>query len=149
MKTGYRGSSSDKAGLPPGSLVHVGNVPIEETSISVIDYSRDAVAEVNISSIDQLLPYRHSETVTWVIVEGLANVEVVEKIGEMFGVHQLKVLTVFASIFIPLTFLTGIYGMNFEYMPELKLHWAYPALWVAFITIPTVLLVYFKRRKWL
>lgn len=61
----------------------------------------------------------------------------------------MKVLTVFASIFIPLTFLAGIYGMNFEYMPELRWKWAYPALWVAFITIPVILLVYFKKRRWL
>jgi len=61
----------------------------------------------------------------------------------------MKVLTVFASIFIPLTFIAGIYGMNFEYMPELKWKWAYPALWVAFIAIPVILLVYFKKKKWL
>jgi len=48
----------------------------------------------------------------------------------------MKVLTVFASIFIPLTFLAGIYGMNFEYMPEQKWKWAYPALWTTFIIIP-------------
>jgi magnesium transporter len=61
----------------------------------------------------------------------------------------MKVLTVFASIFIPLTFITGIYGMNFEYMPELKMRWAYPTLWVCFIAIPLFLLSYFKRKKWL
>ncbi len=61
----------------------------------------------------------------------------------------MKVLTIFASIFIPLTFLAGIYGMNFEYMPELKWKWAYPALWSVFITISVVLLIYFKRKKWL
>ncbi|MDH5648299.1 MAG: magnesium/cobalt transporter CorA [Gammaproteobacteria bacterium] len=61
----------------------------------------------------------------------------------------MKVLTVFASIFIPLTFLAGIYGMNFEYMPELKWRWAYPALWAVFVITPVALLVYFKRRKWL
>jgi magnesium transporter len=61
----------------------------------------------------------------------------------------MKVLTVFASIFIPLTFIAGIYGMNFEYMPELKWRWAYPVLWAVFVAIPIVLLVYFKRKKWL
>lgn len=45
----------------------------------------------------------------------------------------MKVLTVFASIFIPLTFIAGIYGMNFDYMPELKWKRAYPTLWFAFI----------------
>ena len=63
--------------------------------------------------------------------------------------EAIKVLTVFASIFIPLTFITGIYGMNFEYMPELKWKWAYPILWLAFVTIPVVLLIYFKKKKWL
>ena len=61
----------------------------------------------------------------------------------------MKVLTVFAAIFIPLTFIAGIYGMNFEYMPELKWKWAYPALWIAFITIPVILLIFFKKKRWL
>lgn len=61
----------------------------------------------------------------------------------------MKVLTVFASIFIPLTFIAGIYGMNFEYMPELKWKWAYPTLWLSFVIIPVVLIIYFKRKKWL
>lgn len=63
--------------------------------------------------------------------------------------ETMKVLTIFASIFIPLTFIAGIYGMNFEYMPELKWHWAYPSLWVLFILITIALLIYFKRKKWL
>lgn len=63
--------------------------------------------------------------------------------------ETMKVLTVFASIFIPLTFIAGIYGMNFEYMPELKWHWAYPALWLAFIVISIALLLFFKHKKWL
>ncbi len=61
----------------------------------------------------------------------------------------MKVLTVFAAIFIPLTFLAGIYGMNFEYMPELKWRYGYPALWVVFIVTGLGLLFYFRKKKWL
>jgi magnesium transporter len=349
-------NSSEKTGLPPGTLVHVGDVLETVTRMSVIDYSKENIEERQIQSVDEVLKYRDSETVTWVMVEGLADVGIVESIGVLFNVHQLvledilnthqrpkfeeyddhlyivlkcllsegedfsvgyeqisllllenfvflfkektddlfrpvqqrirssksrfrslgadylmysildtvvdqnfilidaldnaitsleenilaseptqsslntiqslkreiivirrhvspvrelmagilrsesglieektliylrdvsdhvirviesiesyreilsglqeiyfsnvsnkmnevmKVLTVFASIFIPLTFLVGIYGMNFEYMPELEWKWAYPALWVAFITIPAILLVYFKKKKWL
>jgi len=347
---------SEKSGLPPGSLIHVGDTLESVTRISVVDYSKETIEEQKIQTIDEILNYKDSDTVTWVIIEGLTNVELVERVGTIFGIHQLvledilnthqrpkfeeyddylyivlkcltsedeqfsvsyeqislivlnnfvlvfkekkddlfqpvlkrirtskgrlrklgpdyltyvildtivdqgfilidslddaitsledglltseptldtlntiqklkreiisirrhvspirelmsgilrseselinektliylrdvydhairvvesiesyrdilsglldiyissvsnkmnevmKVLTVFASIFIPLTFLAGIYGMNFEYMPELKWKWAYPVLWIAFITIPIVLLIYFKRKKWL
>jgi magnesium transporter len=63
--------------------------------------------------------------------------------------ETMKVLTVFATIFIPLTFIAGVYGMNFEYMPELKWKWAYPALWGVFIAISVFLLGYFKKKNWL
>ncbi len=61
----------------------------------------------------------------------------------------MKVLTIIATIFIPLTFIAGIYGMNFEYMPELKWPWAYPALWLLLITIFVLMIAWFKRKKWL
>jgi magnesium transporter len=61
----------------------------------------------------------------------------------------MKVLTVFASIFIPLTFIAGIYGMNFKHMPELYWKWSYPVLWSIFILVPVFLLIYFKCKKWL
>lgn len=60
----------------------------------------------------------------------------------------MKVLTVFASIFIPLTFITGIYGMNFESMPELKVAWGYPGVWLIFVTIGLGLFLYFKKKGW-
>jgi len=349
-------SASDKSGLPPGTLIHIGDVLETATRMSVIDYSTEKFEETKIQSIEEILKYKDSNTVTWVIIEGLANVDIVERIGAMFDIHQLvledilnthqrpkfeeyddhlyivlksllpeddvfavtyeqisflvlknfvfafkekkddlfhsiqqrirsnkgrirkhgsdyltytildtivdqnfilidslddaitsledtllaseptsntlntiqilkrevisirkhispvrelitgmlrsesdlidqkthiylrdvydhtirviesiesyreiltglldiyisgvsnkmnetmKVLTIFASIFIPLTFLAGIYGMNFEYMPELKWKWAYPTLWAAFITLPVILLIYFKRKKWL
>lgn len=347
---------SKKSGLPPGSLVHVGNVLETVTRMTVIDYREENVKEQAIHSVDELIQYKETDSVTWVVIEGLTNIAIVEEIGAIFDIHQLvledilntnqrpkfeeyddhlyivlkcllpendpfsvsyeqisllifknmvfifkekqddlfspieqrirtskgrfrslgtdyltyaildaivdqnfilldllddeitaledsllaseatpdmlstiqklkrevisirryvsplreliaemlrseshlisekthiylkdvsdhairviesielyreiltslldiyvssvsnkmnavmKVLTVFASIFIPLTFLTGIYGMNFEYMPELKWQWAYPTLWAVFITIPVLLLIYFKKKRWL
>jgi magnesium transporter len=61
----------------------------------------------------------------------------------------MKVLTIIATIFIPLSFVAGIYGMNFEVMPELKWRWGYFAVWGLFAAIMGGMLVYFKRRKWL
>ena len=348
-------SASKKAGLPPGSLVHVGEVLETEVRITIVDYNKDVIEEQTVESVEQILQCREKDTVTWVNIEGLGNIELIGAIGEAFNIHPLvledilnthqrpkleeyddylycvlkgislaengfsveyeqismlilndfvftfkekqdelfepvrrrlrsskghfrsqsadylayvildtivdsyftlqdslddivdsveeellteptpktlgtiqsvkreliiirrsisplremlnailrsesplieektliyfrdisdhvlrisesiessrdmiaglldiyittisnkmneimKVLTVFASIFIPLTFIAGIYGMNFEYMPELKWKWAYPALWMAFIAIPVILLVYFKKKKWL
>lgn len=350
-------TDSEKTGMPPGSLIHVGDIHETVTTVSVIDYDKDNIVETQIESIDDILKYKDSNTVTWVTIEGLTDVDIIERIGKMFNVHQLvqedilnthqrpkfeeyddylfivikclvaakyeqfalvheqisiltfnnfvfvfkekkdelfhpvhkrlrtskgrfrslgtdfltytildtvvdqhfvlidaldeavttlesrllthepnrdvlsqiqrlsrevvyvrrfvspvrelmseilrsesgliqhqtraylrdvsdhairviemvesyrelltglldiyissvsnktndvmKVLTVFATIFIPLTFLTGIYGMNFKYMPELAWKWAYPALWSIFIAIPVFLMIYFKRKKWL
>ncbi|MCF7886568.1 MAG: magnesium/cobalt transporter CorA [Candidatus Marinimicrobia bacterium] len=61
----------------------------------------------------------------------------------------MKVLTIIATIFIPLTFIAGIYGMNFEYMPELKIPWAYPAVLIVCILIAIIMLIFFRRKKWL
>jgi magnesium transporter len=61
----------------------------------------------------------------------------------------MKVLTVMASIFIPLTFIAGVYGMNFEFMPELGMPWAYPALWVLMLILGVSMFWYFRRRKWI
>lgn len=61
----------------------------------------------------------------------------------------MKVLTIIATIFIPLTFVAGIYGMNFEHMPELKWRWGYAAVWLVMLAITAAMLVYFKRKKWL
>ncbi len=348
-------SASEKSGLPPGSLVHVGAVHETETYISIIDYNRETMEEKEITSVEEILPYRDKASITWVNIDGLKNVDFFEQLGRHFNIHPLvledilnthqrpkfedhedflflvlrgvfidqedcridfeqisiltfekfvftfreksdavftpvlnrlrnhkgqarslgadylsyiiidtivdeyfsiqdvmdewidavedelmtspstrtlatiqklkrqtidirrsisplrellnsllrgdsrllqkktliyfrdvydhilriseaietardmisslldiyissvsnkmneimKVLTIFASIFIPLTFLAGIYGMNFEYMPELKLKWAYPVLWGFFIVIPLVLILYFRKKKWL
>ena len=60
----------------------------------------------------------------------------------------VKVLTILSSIFIPLTFIAGVYGMNFQFMPELRQHWGYPAALTLMAIVATTLIVFFKRRKW-
>ncbi len=347
--------ASEKSGLPPGSLVHVGEVHEHEHKITVIDYNKSTLARRTIKNIEELLPYQNTETVTWVIIDGLKDVSIIDAIGQHFDIHALvledilnthqrpkfeefddylyivikalslgaddfnveyeqvslllldkfvftfkekpdaifeplfsrlnndksqlrnlgtdyltyvimdaivdeyfslqdtfdeliesveddlltnpsaqtlntiqkikreliflrrsvsplrellasiqrsesqllhektkryfgdvydhvirvseamesyrdliagmldiylssvsnkmnetmKILTVFASIFIPLTFIAGVYGMNFEYMPELKWRWGYPALWAVFIGVSVFLLRFFKKKNWL
>ena len=61
----------------------------------------------------------------------------------------MKVLTIIATIFMPLTFIAGIYGMNFKYMPELEWRWGYPAIWLFVFIIGISMLIYFRKKKWL
>ncbi len=61
----------------------------------------------------------------------------------------MKVLTIIATIFIPLTFIAGIYGMNFEFMPELKWRWSYPAFWSVILVLGLGMAALFRRKRWL
>ncbi len=61
----------------------------------------------------------------------------------------IRVLTVISTIFIPLTFITGLYGMNFEFMPELRSPWGYPLVLLAMGTVAMLLILWFWRRGWL
>ncbi len=60
----------------------------------------------------------------------------------------MKILTIISTIFIPLSFIAGVYGMNFEYMPLLHYKWGYYGTWAAMILISVLMLIYFKRKKW-
>ena len=61
----------------------------------------------------------------------------------------MKILTIFASIFIPLTFIAGIYGTNFDYLPELHFKYSYLILWIVMIAVAATMVLYFKRKNWL
>jgi len=60
----------------------------------------------------------------------------------------MKTLTVISTIFIPLTFIVGVYGMNFDFMPELHKSWGYPLVWIVMLSIVVMMLRYFKRKEW-
>jgi len=61
----------------------------------------------------------------------------------------MKVLTIIATLFMPLTFLAGVYGMNFEYMPELKWRYGYFLVWAVMIAAALGMLAVFRRKKWI
>jgi len=61
----------------------------------------------------------------------------------------MKILTIFSAIFIPLTFIAGIYGTNFDYLPELHFKYAYPVFWGVLLIIAVIMLRFFKKKKWL
>jgi magnesium transporter len=61
----------------------------------------------------------------------------------------MKVLTLIGTIFIPLTFLAGVYGMNFHYMPEMNAPWAYPVFWIACVGLAIAMVTWFRHRGWL
>ena len=108
-------------------------------SADVILYLRD-VYDHTIQVIDTVETYRD-------MLSGMLDIYLSSVSNKMNEV--MKVLTIIATIFIPLTFLAGIYGMNFKYMPELEFQWSYPLLWVVMISVFGLMLIYFKRKKWL
>jgi magnesium transporter len=61
----------------------------------------------------------------------------------------MQVLTIVATMFIPLTFVVGVYGMNFEHMPELHWRYGYPAVWVVMVLMVLGMLGWFRSRRWL
>lgn len=63
--------------------------------------------------------------------------------------EAMRFLTVYSAFFMPLTFLVGVYGMNFKFMPELELVWAYPITWVIMVGLATIHFIWFRKKGWL
>jgi magnesium transporter len=80
---------SKKLGLKPGSVVYVGRERTEEVHIDIIDYTESEHAEKHVTSAEECFPYRDSSTLSWVNVDGIHKPEVIEKLGEHFGLHPL------------------------------------------------------------
>lgn len=106
------------------------------------DLTRDYILDLN----DHIISSNEAiETYQLMIMDqmNLYNAGISNKANEI-----MKTLTIFASLFIPLTFVAGIYGMNFEIIPELKWHWGYLFFWSVIFVLGGGLILYFRRKKW-
>jgi magnesium transporter len=102
-------------------------------------YLRD-VYDHTIQTIDTIETYRD-------MVSGMLDIYLSSVSNRLNSV--MKVLTIIATIFMPLTFLAGVYGMNFKFMPELEWRWGYPVIWLVMVGIGVLMLLYFRKKKWL
>jgi magnesium transporter len=102
-------------------------------------YLRD-VYDHTIQVIDTVESYRD-------MISGMLDIYLSSISNRMNEV--MKVLTIIATIFIPLTFIAGVYGMNFEYMPELNWKWSYPLILVVMLGVGGLMIAYFRKKKWL
>jgi len=119
-----------------GTLLHIESPLVDE---SLVPYLRD-LHENTVQVLEALESYRETASgIQEVFLSSLSN-----RMNEV-----MKVLTIISTIFIPLTFIVGVYGMNFAFMPELRAVWGYPAVWALMVAVAAGLLVFFKRKKWL
>jgi magnesium transporter len=84
-----RKKGSETAGLPPGTLVHVGEQKMERARITLIDYDQQGYRERELQTVEESFPYKDTPTVTWINVDGIHQVDVVEKLGAYFDLHPL------------------------------------------------------------
>ncbi len=119
------------------SALERGESPLIQESTGI--YFRD-VYDHTIQVIDSIETFRD-------MVSGMLDIYLSSVSNKMNEV--MKVLTIIATIFIPLTFIAGIYGMNFQFMPELGWRWGYPAVWLVMSAVLITMLVYFRRKRWL
>ena len=111
--------------------------PLVDKSTSL--YLRDLYSHA-VHLIDTLETYRE-------MVSGMLDTYLSISGNKMNEV--MKTLTIMASIFIPLTFIAGIYGMNFKSMPELNANWGYPLVLIIMAAVVVIMIFYFKRKGWL
>ena len=80
---------STKSGLPPGTLVHIGEKKMEEVKITIIDYDETHFQEKEVKTIEECFPFKDKPTVTWINIDGLHQIDIIEKLGKHFGFHPL------------------------------------------------------------
>jgi magnesium transporter len=84
-----RRKSRQKAGLVPGTLVYTGEKKVEKVRIRIIDYDETQLEEKEVATVEECFPFKDKPTVTWINIDGLHDLGVIEKIGKQFGLHPL------------------------------------------------------------
>jgi magnesium transporter len=80
---------SNTIGLPPGSLIHVGDKKSEEVKVTVIDYNEKNFEEIEVKNVEDCFPFKDKPSVTWINIDGVSKTEIIEKIGNNYGLHPL------------------------------------------------------------
>ncbi len=80
---------SSKRGLPPGSLVHIGEKTTDKITITIIDYDADHFEEHSCETVEDCFAFKHSKTVTWINIDGIHDVSLIEKLGKHYDIHPL------------------------------------------------------------
>lgn len=85
----YFRKGSRKAGLPPGTVMHIGERKSETVKISIIDYNDEQIKEKLLEKADDCFPFKDTQTVTWINIDSIHDVDIIEKLGKHFGIHPL------------------------------------------------------------
>ena len=89
MMSNTTGNLSKKAGLPPGTLLHIGRRKSEHTKISIVDYDKNNFNETVCKTINETFPYKEKKTTSWINIDGLHDTSIINSIGDYFGLHHL------------------------------------------------------------
>ena len=79
-----------KVGLSPGTLVYTGEKKKDEVKITLFDYKEDFITEKTLQNIEEAFPYKESEETSWINIDGLHDVSIIEKLGKHFDIHPLS-----------------------------------------------------------
>ena len=85
----HKKKRSIKTGLPPGSLIHIGEKKAERVRIRILDYDENQFEEKEAKTIEECFPFKDKPTTTWINIDGLHQVDIIEKIGKKFDFHPL------------------------------------------------------------
>jgi magnesium transporter len=80
---------SKTIGLPPGSMIHVGEKNSDEIKITVIDYDEKKFEEIEVKNVEECYPYKDTPSVTWINIDGISKTDIIENIGKNYGIHSL------------------------------------------------------------